>query len=56
MKKKTKFKQKPIEKNLRGAFDKNNVWWSEEDINNFTGGVVKMFFGIPKEEIKIIEK
>ena len=56
MKKKSKFKPRTIENNLRGAFDKNNVWWSEQDINKFTGGVAKMFFGISKEEIIIIDK
>lgn len=43
-------------KTNKGAFDKNEVWWHEEDIKAFTNGSVEQFFGKKKEDIDIVEK
>lgn len=45
-----------IPKTIRGAYDKNNTWWCEEDIQNYTGGMIKMFFGKTREQIEIVER
>ncbi len=41
---------------IRGAYDKDNDWWFEEDIQRFTGGVIKMCFGKSREKVEIIER
>lgn len=38
---------------IRGAYDKKGQFWHEDDINTFTGGIIRMCFGKEREEIKI---
>lgn len=40
---------------VRGAYDLSGKWWFEEDIETFTGGMIRMCFGKERERIKIIE-
>lgn len=39
----------------KGAYDKEGVWWDQEDIKVFTSGVVRMRFGCEKGEIVLEE-
>lgn len=56
MKKKYLPKPKPPKDMVRGAYDKRGEWWHEDDIQTFTGGMITMFFGRNREQIKIIER
>jgi hypothetical protein len=47
-------KQKPLDL-VRGAYDKDGQWWYENDIQTFTGGMITLCFGKPREKIKIVE-
>ena len=57
MKKKHLPKIKPSKSTIiRGAYDMKGEWWCENDIQIFTGGMITMFFGRNREQIKIIER
>ncbi len=56
MKKKYLPKTAPKKDVVRGAYDKRGEWWSEEDIQVFTGGMITLCFGKQREHIKIMER
>ena len=48
-------KEEPKKDLVKGAFDKDHIWWHEKYIKSINNAMIKLSFGKDKGQIQIIE-